>query len=286
MNKSMKEKSGETLIREYSGLGRGEHTSIWGGDSEPNITKKVRDRTIKVKRPRIEVYSAIKVLISVIVLLTVLNVINNNHYKTLGDGDIIVREPLETSFDNIDSIDYYTDELGWIGDDGLVEDGMKEFYKRTGVRPYLYTVSDINGNPRPDTLQVEAWGNIKYNELFESEESMLLIFLDNGKEYGHWVVPGKQTKSVIDFEATKVLQSNIDELYKSELSDEELFSSIYLETANEIMGNQDKNSLIGNILRLSIIITKLLLVIIVFINVRLLWDKSLRHKVYKIIQSR
>ena len=285
MDKGSQEINGEILLREYRNLGRGEYTSTRSDSKEPRITRKVRDRTIRVKRHRIDLYSAVKILISVVVLMTVLNVINNNHYKKVNSDEIIVREPLKTTIENIDDIEYYNDQLGIIGENSLIEQGMKEFYKETGVRPYLYIVSDIEGNPRPDTLQIETWGNIKYNEVFDSEDSLLVIFLDNGNEYGHWLVPGKQAASVIDIEASKIIQTNMDELYKSELSDEEMFNEMFSKSAKEIMFKPEKD-IKENILKVAIIITKILLVITVIINVRLLWGKVLRNKVNKIIAGR
>ncbi len=52
--------------------------------------------------------------------------------------------------------DYYTDELGWITNRSELTAGLKHFYQKTGIQPYLYIVDNINGNYSPTIEQLSA----------------------------------------------------------------------------------------------------------------------------------
>ncbi len=65
-----------------------------------------------------------------------------------GNNDItkstVVRDPLPKG--SVDETEYYTDTIGWIGNRTELLDGMKYFYQKTGVQPYLYLTDNINGS--------------------------------------------------------------------------------------------------------------------------------------------
>ena len=49
----------------------------------------------------------------------------------------------------VNETDYYTDECGWISNTSQLTDGMKTFYRLTGVQPYLYIANEVDGSNRP-----------------------------------------------------------------------------------------------------------------------------------------
>lgn len=125
---------------------------------------------------------------------------------------------------------YYTDELGWIGNRTKLEQGLKNFYNKTGVQPHVY----ITGNIQGQTL--EQFTSQKYDELFEDEAHLLLVFYEINDSPQDWYVCGSQAKSVIDGEAADILLDYIDRYYYSDnLTDEEFFSKAFNDAGNKIM---------------------------------------------------
>lgn len=134
--------------------------------------------------------------------------------------------------------DYLTDNLGWIGSRSKLEDGMKYFYKETGVQPYLYLTDDVNGSKTPSLQQLEEYTNSLYDELFEDEAHLLLVFFEynSNSQYRDYVIVGTQAKSVIDNEAVDILLDYVDRYYyDSSLSEEEMFSKAFSNAADRIM---------------------------------------------------
>lgn len=131
---------------------------------------------------------------------------------------------------------YYTDELGWIGSSTKLEAGMKNFYRETGVQPYLYITDSVNGNHDPTQTELEAFANEKYDALFTDEAHLLLIFFEYyPSEYHTWCITGAQAKTVVDGEAVNILIDYADRYYYSDLTDEEMFSKAFDEAGERIM---------------------------------------------------
>lgn len=131
---------------------------------------------------------------------------------------------------------YYTDELGWIGSSTKLEAGMKNFYRETGVQPYLYITDSVNGNYDPTQTELEAFANEKYDALFTDEAHLLLIFFEYyPSEYHTWCITGAQAKTVVDSEAVNILIDYVDRYYYSDLTDEEMFSKAFDEAGERIM---------------------------------------------------
>lgn len=145
----------------------------------------------------------------------------------------VEREPLPLSMST--EVEYYTDTLGWIKSPSRLESGMREFYKKTGVQPHLYIVDNINGSGNPTNSAVEPWMSEKYDEIFNDEAHLLMLFLDNGSDYGVWLMGGSETKTVIDGEAQDIIYNYIDRYYYSDMDDEDMFSTAFTKSAESIM---------------------------------------------------
>lgn len=146
----------------------------------------------------------------------------------------IDREPLPAGV--VNETDYYTDELGWIGNRTKLTEGLKYFYKKTGVQPYLYITDEVNGSHFPTESEMDSFANNLYDELFTDEAHLLFVFHEYDERYMYWYVGGAQTKTVIDNEAADILMDYVDKYYFSEnLSDEEFFSKSFSDSADRIM---------------------------------------------------
>lgn len=145
----------------------------------------------------------------------------------------VQREPL--SPDAAKQTAYFTDKDGsWITQPRILEDGMRTFYKKTGVWPYLYIL------PNGQTTSISELTSISkdlYNQLFDDEAHFLLVFCDNdqgGYNCGYTV--GSDAKTIMDDEAIGILNDYLDRYYHDmDRSEEEIFSDTFANTASRIM---------------------------------------------------
>ncbi len=162
-------------------------------------------------------------------------------FQTIGGGgsgnsitkSTVEREPLPAGA--VVETDYYTDELGWITNSSALTQGMKEFYERTGVQPYLYLVDSIDGDRSLTTQQLSDYSETLYDSLFEDEAHFLLVFHEYGNSYNCGYTVGAQAKAIMDDEAITILADYLDQYYYSDLNDEEFFSTTFAKTAERIM---------------------------------------------------
>ena len=146
----------------------------------------------------------------------------------------VEREPLPAGA--VVETDYYTDEAGWIANASELTSGMREFYQQTGIQPYLYIASQVDGTSSPSVSQCQAYAESLYDTLFTDEAHFLLVFCDDG--YGSYTcgyAAGSQTKAIMDDEAIGILADYLDQYYSSDMGDEEFFSTVFAKTANRMM---------------------------------------------------
>ena len=112
---------------------------------------------------------------------------------------------------------YYEDHSTgekWI--DGTNENtlisGMKSFYQRTGVFPFLYIVDTVPGGS--SDANIRAYEEGLYTELFSDrsgdviEGNLLILFVSDLEDY--FLVGGLNTSEVIDASATKLITGKIN----------------------------------------------------------------------------
>ena len=146
----------------------------------------------------------------------------------------VAREPLPAGA--VNETAYYTDEPGWISNSGELTDGMKRFYKQTGVQPYLYIAETVDGSRRPSSSAIQAYAETLYEQLFTDEAHFLLVFCDNGDGgYMCGYSVGAQAKTIMDDEALGILADYLDRYYSSDMEDEEFFSRTFEKTGERIM---------------------------------------------------
>lgn len=146
----------------------------------------------------------------------------------------VAREPLPAGA--VHETGYFTDEPGWISNRGELTDGLKHFYQKTGVQPYLYIASSVGGTSSPSVQAIQSYAETLYDELFDDEGHFLLVFCDNnvgGYVCGYAV--GSRAKTVMDDEAVGILADYLDRYYPSDMSEEEFFSETFADTADRMM---------------------------------------------------
>ncbi|MCD8118226.1 MAG: hypothetical protein LUE29_01810 [Lachnospiraceae bacterium] len=153
----------------------------------------------------------------------------------------VEREKLADGLATFD--EYYLDELDWIYDENELYSGMKTFYDETGVAPFLYLTDNIDGDYDPDEDTIETALNDFYDEHFDDEGHLLVLFMED--EDGYWqryYIVGSAAKAVMDDEACEILMDFLDAYYYSDLEDEEYFSTVFEKTAERIMSITSSDS--------------------------------------------
>lgn len=163
---------------------------------------------------------------------------NNNLFSPSSSNDVIPstieREPLPSG--SVDETDYFTDELGWVDNQTKMLGGLKYYYRKTGVQPYVYITDNIDGSSNPTDEEISDYANELYDQLFTDEAHALLLFFEpNQTTYSTYYVVGSQARQVVDNEAIDILLDYIDRYYYSDLSEEEFFSRSFQEAADRMM---------------------------------------------------
>ena len=131
---------------------------------------------------------------------------------------------------------YYTDADGdWIHNASQLESGLRDFYKLTGVRPYVYILP--NGTTT-STSDLQSRAEKLYGELFTDDAHFILVFCDDGEGgYNCGYAVGSQAKTIMDSEAISILADYLDRYYSDfSLSEEEIFSKAFSDAAEHIGG--------------------------------------------------
>lgn len=136
---------------------------------------------------------------------------------------------------SVNETGYFTDEDGdWIHDPAKLERGLRHFYEETGVQPYVYILP--NGSVR-SYQELQSIAQEKYDELFTDQAHFVLVFCDDGNgrfNAAYWA--GAMTGSVLDDEAINIFKAYLSQNYDGmSLSEEEIFSDAFADTADRIM---------------------------------------------------
>lgn len=163
---------------------------------------------------------------------------------------------------------WYQDNINWIHDEKTLLKGLKTFYDKTGVQPYLWITDNINGKAKPNTSDFETALKSKYSELFKDEGHVIVCFMESSPSvYATYYWAGSAAKGVIDDEAGEILLDVIDSKYTSDLSDEEMFSKSFSDAATRMMK-------VGHTTKQLIIIAVIVLLCLGFVVSVYLWVKT------------
>ena len=149
----------------------------------------------------------------------------------------VIREELPAG--SVDETAYYTDADGdWIHSPATLERGLRTFFEKTGVQPYVHILK--NGTTNSTSVLTEAAEEL-YDQLFSDEAHFLLVFCDDGNgSYNCGYAAGSLATQVMDSEAVGILSEQIERAYNDySLSEEEIFSQAFSETADLIMSAAD-----------------------------------------------
>lgn len=156
------------------------------------------------------------------------------------------REPLPSS--KCDPIDtWYQDDWGdWIdetGEEDALIKGLKYFYEKTGVQPYLWITGEDGQNYKYQET-VEQLGEDRYKEMFGDDEGHVIIIFreypNASSEYICTVTPGYDAETqVMDEQAREIVLDFIDYYYTdSEMNEGQFFGTAFEKAGDRIMMKQ------------------------------------------------
>ena len=218
--------------------------------------------------------TAVAVLIAAVLLVGLLSlVMDAPGCSQTGSGSItsstIERDPLPANA--VIETSYYQDADGqWIQDASELESGMRQFYKATGVQPFLYVAPDKTMN----ASECEKFATEQYPKLFSDQGHFLFVFCYQGliggvQSYTYGCYFGSQAKTVMDSEAESIFLDYLDRyINDGSISEAEVFSEAYSKTAERIMTTDAERAtpaIIGVAVSIAVIVA---VIVIAFIFVR------------------
>ena len=166
---------------------------------------------------------------------------SSSHYSSYGStttsssvaASTVQREKLSSSLSK-ETAWYRDDDGSWISNPSKIESGLKSFYDKTGVRPYVLILP--NGTTT-STAELSNIATTEYDKLFEDEGHFLLVFCDdNNGNFNCGYVVGSSAETVMDSEALSILADYLDRWYNDfDISEEEIFSNAFRDTGERIM---------------------------------------------------
>ena len=156
------------------------------------------------------------------------------------------RERLESGvgYDN----NCIVDNIGWFDNVTKTEKSIKKFYDKTGVQPYI-VLNDYDSTLLTDTAK-EEYAKKWYDEHIKNESTFLYMYFDEpdtDNDVGYMAyVNGKQVSSVMDSEAIEIFWAYVDKYWYSDMSTDDMFTTIFTKTADRIMTKSTTAADVGN----------------------------------------
>lgn len=155
-----------------------------------------------------------------------------------------VKEP-EPLIGQVESSDWYEDNLGWIWDEDLMLPGLVSFYQETGVQPYLLLVAyneEYWIGDNIDIAKAEDYLNQYYDKHFTDENHFLLAYFASANDLkaeinGHFhYVSGYDADSIMNEEALHIFWGYLELYYRNlAYSLEEIVGNTFESTAESIV---------------------------------------------------
>ena len=156
------------------------------------------------------------------------------------------RERLESGvgYDN----NCIVDNIGWFDNVTKTEKSIKKFYDKTGVQPYI-VLNAYDSTLLTDTAR-EEYAKKWYDEHIKNESTFLYMYFaepDTDNDVGYMAyVNGKQVSSVMDSEAIEIFWAYVDKYWYSDMSTDDMFTTIFTKTADRIMTKSTTAADVGN----------------------------------------
>ena len=134
--------------------------------------------------------------------------------------------------------DCVVDELGWFNSTSQTAERLRDFWKETGVQPYIMLRAY---DPNLETEeQKQKWAEDYYDSHFDTENIFLFVYFgefDTDNDVGDRVyVNGYETSSVMDTQAVEIFLNYLDKYWVNEnISTDDVFVKAFNDTGKTIM---------------------------------------------------
>lgn len=166
------------------------------------------------------------------------------------------------------------DNIGWFDNVTKTEKSIKQFYDKTGVQPYI-VLNAYDSTLLTDTAK-EEYAKKWYDEHIKNESTFLYMYFaepDTDNDVGYMAyVNGKQVSSVMDSEAIEIFWAYVDKYWYSDMSIDDMFTTIFTKTADRIMTKSTTAADVGNNA------VKVIGVIVVFAGIIIVMVVRRKHK--------
>lgn len=166
------------------------------------------------------------------------------------------------------------DNIGWFDNVTKTEKSIKKFYDKTGVQPYI-VLNAYDSTLLTDTAK-EEYAKKWYDEHIKNESTFLYMYFaepDTDNDVGYMAyVNGKQVSSVMDSEAIEIFWAYVDKYWYSDMSTDDMFTTIFTKTADRIMTKSTTAADVGNNA------VKVIGVIVVFAGIIVVMVLRRKHK--------
>ena len=166
------------------------------------------------------------------------------------------------------------DNIGWVDNVTKTEKSIKQFYDKTGVQPYI-VLNAYDSTLLTDTAK-EEYAKKWYDEHIKNESTFLYMYFaepDTDNDVGYMAyVNGKQVSSVMDSEAIEIFWAYVDKYWYSDMSTDDMFTTIFTKTADRIMTKSTTAADVGNNA------VKVIGVIVVFAGIIIVMVVRRKHK--------
>lgn len=166
------------------------------------------------------------------------------------------------------------DNIGWFDNVTKTEKSIKKFYDKTGVQPYI-VLNAYDSTLLTDTAK-EEYAKKWYDEHLKNESTFLYMYFaepDTDNDVGYMAyVNGKQVSSVMDSEAIEIFWAYVDKYWYSDMSTDDMFTTIFTKTADRIMTKSTTAADVGNNA------VKVIGVIVVFAGIIVVMVVRRKHK--------
>ncbi|MDR1482665.1 MAG: hypothetical protein LBI74_08580 [Synergistaceae bacterium] len=196
-----------------------------------------------------------RLLVFLFIIIVLANLVN---YAGSGSvtGSSYQRTPLPAGI--VNETAYIRDDANWLVRENSVTNSMRNFFKATGVQPYLWITEEINGSRDASWEEIETAMSALYREQFTDEGHLILLFYEPSEGvYKTAYLAGSAAKTVIDDEASRIILDYFDKYYYSNLEEDQYFATVFDESAERIMhvsfGMKHVVLLIGGLIALFIL---------------------------------
>lgn len=220
--------------------------------------------------------SAIIILFAIIMIFNIMDssMFGNRNTSTEIEKSTKVREPLQGV---VTKTDWYEDSLGWISSEKVLISGLEDFYKETGIQPYVLFVpyqSDLWNENVLNPTKADDYLNKVYEQKFEDEGHFVFAYFqcqnDSKQEMeGEFrYLSGYSADTIMDNEAIDIFWGYFEaNYYNTSLTIEEMISNTFTQTANNIMQNAEKDAQTLPMV-LSIILIAIVVIVIIYAIVK------------------